>query len=239
MNERRITLKETNAEKDLRVWMDNKLTFKDHILVTAKRANMMLGIIRRTFKSLDARILPPLYKTLVRSILEYGNTAWCPQFQNEAWELEKVQKRATKMIPELKDKCYSDRLRILNLPTLAFRQLRGDMINTYKYAKGMYNSDLLKFETEHRTSTRCHSYKLSKTRCKTAKYQNFYRNRITNAWNGLPTRVVDAETVNQFKNRIDAHWKHHPLRYNPRAGVKTMPDHRTGPYPDHNGEEKV
>ena len=114
---------------------------------------MMLGIITRTFKSLDARSLPPLYKTLVRSILEYGNTAWCPQFQNKAWELEKVQKRATKMIPELKDKCYSDRLRTLDIPTLAFRQLHGDMMNAYKYAKGMYNSHLLKFETEHRTST--------------------------------------------------------------------------------------
>jgi len=40
MYEGRITLKETNAERDLGVWMDNKLTFKDQILVTAKRANM-------------------------------------------------------------------------------------------------------------------------------------------------------------------------------------------------------
>jgi len=76
-----------------------------------------------------------------------------------------------------------------------------------------------------------HSYKLNKTRCKTAKYQNFYQNRITDTWNGLPTKVVDAETVN--KNRIDAHWKHHPLRYNPRAGVKRMPERYGGDYVAH------
>jgi len=48
-------------------------------------------------------------------------------------KLEKVQKRATKMIPELRKMHYPDRLKQLNLPTLTYnRRSRGDMIEKYK-----------------------------------------------------------------------------------------------------------
>lgn len=233
MGDKGDTLMETTVERDLGVWIDGNLTFREHILKTAKRANMMLGIIRRTFKSLDAKNLPPLYKTLVRSMLEYGNTAWSPQYRKEAMELENVQRRATRMIPDLKGKGYSDRLKALDLPTLAFRRLRGDMINTFKYAKRMYSSNLLRFEASDERITRGHQYKLSKKRSNTAKHQSFFTNRITDTWNSLPSEVVEVETVNQFKNKIDRYWKTHPLRYNPQADVKMMPERFSEDYVAH------
>ena len=45
--------------------------------------------------------------------------------------MEKVQRRATKLIPEFKKLKYEQRLAILNLPTLKYRRLRGDMILTF------------------------------------------------------------------------------------------------------------
>jgi len=47
-------------------------------------------------------------------------------------KLEKVQKRATKLIIAVKLLKYEERLRYLNLPTLKYRQIRGDMIEVYK-----------------------------------------------------------------------------------------------------------
>jgi hypothetical protein len=43
-------------------------------------------------------------------------------------KLEQVQKRATKLIATLKDLSHENRLKALNLPTLKYRRLRGDMI---------------------------------------------------------------------------------------------------------------
>ena len=52
-------------------------------------------------------------------------------------DIEKVQKKATKLIPELKN---IDRLKKCQLPTLHYRRIRGDMIETYKIVSGKYDS---------------------------------------------------------------------------------------------------
>ena len=68
-----------------------------------------------------------MYKHLVRSHLKYCNYVWAPYKKTYIDKLEKVQKRATKMITEFKKMHYPDRLKHLNLPTLTYRRSRGDM----------------------------------------------------------------------------------------------------------------
>jgi len=67
---------------------------------------------------------------MVRPHLEYANSVWCPYKIGDI--KEKVQKRATKLIINLKNMSYTDRLKRLNLPTLKYRRLRGDMIKVFK-----------------------------------------------------------------------------------------------------------
>ena len=69
-----------------------------------------------------------LYKSLVRYHLEYAKSVWYPKRNSDVDKLEHVQKRATKLIPELSKRLYSDRLKVLNLPMFKFRQHCGDMI---------------------------------------------------------------------------------------------------------------
>ena len=74
----------------------------------------------------------PLFKSLVRPILEYGNAVWAPYKVKDKNLVESVQRHFTKVIIGMKDLDYPQRLEKLNLPSLEFRRLRGDMIEVYK-----------------------------------------------------------------------------------------------------------
>ena len=150
----------------------------------------------------------------MRPHLEYGAPIWYPRLKKNITEIEKVQRRATKQIPTFKHMPYESRLRKLQLPTLRFRRLRGDMIETYKILNGIYDSSVCNLLTPtENTRTRGHSMKLPKIRASTTVKANSFTHRIVNCWNNLPEETVSAPSVNSFKNRLDALWKHHPLMY--------------------------
>ena len=129
-------------EKDIGVNIDEDLTFEPHILEKIKKANQMCGMIRRNFEFLDAEIFPLLYKTVVRPHLEYAVSVWAPHKIELIKKIEGVQRRATKYLPGMKDLSYPERLRKLKLPTLMYRRLRGDLIETYKILKPIYDSNV-------------------------------------------------------------------------------------------------
>ena len=82
-----------------------------------------------------------LYKSMVRPHLEYANSVWCPYKLGDIKEIEKVLKRATKLIINFKNMSYTDRLQHLNLPTLKYRRLRGDMIEVFKITHKIYDPE--------------------------------------------------------------------------------------------------
>ena len=72
-----------------------------------------------------------LYKTLVRPQLEYGNTIWGPFYTTDQIKVENVQRAATRLIPSIRHLSHEQRLLTLDLPSLKYRRLHGDMINVY------------------------------------------------------------------------------------------------------------
>ena len=115
------------------------------------------------------------------------NSVWAPYKVKYIESLERVQKRATKTIPELKALCYEDRLKALKLPTLAYRRVRGDMIEAYKITNGIYDTEVvpnLKFREN--VSLRGHSKTLRKDRVNKRIRANSLTQRIVNIWNSLP-----------------------------------------------------
>ncbi|CAL4166382.1 unnamed protein product, partial [Meganyctiphanes norvegica] len=77
-----------------------------------------------------------LYPVLVRPPLEYCIQVWSPHMKKHIDLLERVQIRATKLVPGLRNKSYEERLIFLGLTTLEERRERGDMIETYKILTG-------------------------------------------------------------------------------------------------------
>jgi len=126
----------------LGVTFHEKLDFGLHVAEKVNKAYSMLWLIMRNFKDIGAEAFVTLYKHLIRSHLEYNNSVWSPHKKSDIEKLERVQKRATKMIPSMRKISYPDRMRKLKLSTLTYRRARGDMIETYKLLSGKYDDQV-------------------------------------------------------------------------------------------------
>ena len=93
-----ILLEEVKVIKDLGVCFDSILVFDKHICEIVNKAYMTLGIIKRNLVYISRNCFVTLYKSLVRSHLEYANSVWYPKRKTDVDKLERVQKRATKLI---------------------------------------------------------------------------------------------------------------------------------------------
>ena len=216
-----LVIHKIEEEKDIGVVVDNSLEFQTHISEKVKKANSMLAIIRRTFLNLRKELFIPLYKSLVRSHLEFASSVWCPYKIKFIEKIEKVQRRATKLIPGLKDLSYEERLRHLQLPSLVYRRHRGDMIEVYKLVHQIYDStaEPVVHFWDNKYELRGNSLKLVPQNCHSEKRRNSFTLRAVRDWNKLPEEVVQAPSVNTFKNRLDKFWLTKDFLYNYRAGL--------------------
>ena len=164
--------------------------------IAASKGNQILGLIRRNITYKGKKLIIPLYKAIVRPHLEY-----C------------IQRRATKMIPELRDLSYEERLKECGLTTLETRRLRGDQIEVFKILNGYENIDRnMFFSLKKDSRTRGHEVKLVKDQCRLDIRKHSFSQRTINEWNKLSTDCVTASSVNMFKNKVDTYLR--------RAGYK-------------------
>lgn len=206
-------IRKSTKERDLGIIVESSGKVTEQCVVAAKKANIALGMIKRNIQYKSKDVIVRLYKALVRPKLEYCVQAWCPYLKKDVDILERVQRRATKMIAGLRNVKYEDRLVSTGLLPLDKRRVRGDLIQVFKFINNIDKIDyrkLFEISEVNRRKTRGHSQKLVKKRSRLELRKNFFSQRVVNAWNGLPQSVVDAESVNSFKNKLDKfdkYWK--------------------------------
>ena len=126
--------------KDLGVLFDSKLKFNEHHKEITQKAFKMLGFLYRTaryFQSIESILL--LYKSLVRSQLEYATTVWSPSTKTYSDAIEKVQRKFTRFVYrkfQIPYQHYEDRLITLQLPSLRRRRIEIDFKYLYKIING-------------------------------------------------------------------------------------------------------
>ena len=126
-------------QRDLGIIITKDLKWPQQTEKGYKTANKTHGSIARNFKYKNREMMLPLNKSLVLPHLEYTLQFWSPHLQRDIIKIEKVQRKASKMIPEITNHSYSQRLKDLNLISLQQRRLRGQLIEVFKY--------LLRFNT--------------------------------------------------------------------------------------------
>ena len=122
----------TAQEKDLGVTFSADMEVSEQCGIAASKGNQILGLIRRSITYKEKQLIVPLYKVIVRPHLEYCIQAWTPYRKKDINKLERIQQRATKMIPELKHFSYESHLLQCGLTTLETKRLRGDQIKVVK-----------------------------------------------------------------------------------------------------------
>ena len=112
---------------------------------------------------------------MVRPHLEYCSTVWSPSSVAEVKKVESIQRRTTKMVNSVSENSYPARLRVLGMQTLEFRRLRYDMIQVFRFLRGIDKIDHSKlFELANDNRTRGHSLRLKKERSKTNLRKNSF-----------------------------------------------------------------
>ena len=203
----------TVKEKDLGVTISADMKVSEQCGIAASKGNQILGLIRRNITYKGKKLIIPLYKAIVRPHLEYCIQAWRPYRKKDIDTLERIQRRATKMIPELRDLSYEERLKECGLTTLETRRLRGDQIEVFKILNGYEIIDRnMFFSLKKDSRTRGHEVKLVKDQCRLDIRKHSFSQRTINEWNKLSTDCVTASSVNMFKNKVDTYLR--------RAGYK-------------------
>ncbi|KAK4832290.1 hypothetical protein QYF61_021689 [Mycteria americana] len=150
-----------SVERDLGALVDNKLNMSEQCVAVAKKANMMSGCINKGITSRDKEVIIPLYSAHVRPHLAYCVQFWSLLYKKDVDRLERVPRRATKMIKGLGSLPCEERLRELGLFSLEKRRLRGDLIIMFQYLKAGYKEDGDSlFTRSHMEKTRGNGYKL-------------------------------------------------------------------------------
>lgn len=204
-----VVIETSECEKDLGVYVDSNLNFRGHVEQKVDTADKILRMIKRAYVYLDGDSVKKLFIALVRPHLEYCHAAWYPIYKEDRQEIERVLRRATKLAPEIRNLEFEQRLEALDIPSMKYRQERGDVIEVWKYKNGVYDVDCSSdFLKECPNNTRGHQFKLDKMRAQKPARKNFLPLRVFDDWNGLSRAAVSAKTINEFKNHVDREWSH-------------------------------
>ena len=171
----------------------------------AVRASGALNLLLRSLGKFQKTSFTRIYTSYVRDHLELNIQA-CPSIlSRDSLVQERVQRHPNKRVKGLTGKSYPERPKTLDLFSLAFRRLRGDMILTHKILMDLVHPNRSILTLRDDDCLRGHRLTLQQPRVRTKLRSNAFSARVPFTWNWLPADVVEAASTEAFKRKFDEH----------------------------------
>ena len=202
------TITPSPSVKDLGVYLSDDHKWSTNVKEAVQSGNYIANWVLSVFVERSKETLLPLYKTMVRSRLEYSCPVRNPSHLSDIQKLESTQRSFTRHITGCKELSYWDRLKHLNLMSLQRRRERYIIIHVYKILKGIAPNDIELKSYEHiRHGTLCCVPPLTKNAPLYAKsiYDNSFAVTGPKLWNILPRSITSAPSLKSFKSRLTYH----------------------------------
>lgn len=203
-----IFLTEETSTKYLGVDFQANLSWKDHISRVSKKANNMLGFLRRNLKSANQATKTNAYVTMVRSNLEYCSSTWNPYQQDHIKQLEMVQRRAARFTLNRYHNTSSvtSMLDHLGWESLESRRTKNQLTIMYKIVHNLVDIPASPYLTLMKSTTRsAHSYKFQAYSASTDTFKYSFFPRTVRIWNQLPASIAEAPSLVSFKKELSDH----------------------------------
>ena len=203
-----IKLDTTVKERDIGVLIQPNLRPTFQCAESSRRANAVLGQISRSFHYRDRKTFLQLYKQYVRPHLEFSIPAWSPWTLADKEMLEKVQRRAVRMVSGLTGSTYEERLQELGLLSLEDRRRQYDLVQTFKIVRGFDNVsastwfNLMGDNPTRVTRNTVDPLNIVRKNPRTEIRRNFFSHRVIDSWNNIPSELKNVSSVFTFKKRV-------------------------------------
>lgn len=183
-----------NLQKDLGFLISPSLSFTQHVDSICTKARQMMALVSRAFLSPDLSVLVSAYRIYVRPSLEYGIPVFNSLSSADSYKIERVQKWASKLILRrchMRQREYSDRLRLLKLKSLHHRRIVMDLAFTHKVYRGQhFCPGLLLRKPETRPLS--HNHRLMHNSELRGKQSLVWPERTVQHWNSLPDHCIEG-----------------------------------------------
>ena len=200
-----VTLEPVYQLRDLGVLVSNDLSWSPHIRAIANKARLKASWVLSVFHTRSKTIMLTLYKSMVRSLVEYCCPLWHPSKISDIQELESVQKTFISRITGMKELHYYDQLFHLSLMSLQRRRERFILLHMWKILHGQTSNDLnVQFVSRPRLGTL--AIIPSKSRTSSAANQTLFDNSFAvqgpKLWNAMPHNLNNIQSLEHFKDQL-------------------------------------
>ena len=207
-----LVLERVEQAEYLGITLDSKLTFKEHVNSTCKKANSTRQFLQRTLSRCDKQVKATAYKTFVRPIMEYGCTVWDPHHgkvgnATQAAQLEAVQNRAVRFCHNNWNRkaSVSEMRRDLEWETLMERRAKARLYMFHKVRYQLVAIPLNLFPSYSTTttmSTRGAAVKLDNPRTGSISYRRTFMIAAPLMWNRLLPHMTTEPDHEIFRGLV-------------------------------------
>ena len=201
--------------RDLGVHITPDLNWSPHINLIADKGRQLISWVLSVFHNRSEEIMMCLYKSLIRSRLEYASPLWNPYKQEDIKTLESVQRQFTSRIEGLSDLSYYERLQALKILSLQRRRERFIIIMVWKIINGETANDL-NLETTNAArrgvKVKVPPLKMTATQRSRSLYEHSFAVVGPKLWNTLPSKISKITVKSTFKTSLSRYLSQIPDR---------------------------